>query len=73
VYSVHQIQHTLGLQQHPDQARQQVESGILDAGRTIQTHSNVFQSHKFASDLPNDDKHNIQMRGTRRLVLEFHG
>jgi hypothetical protein len=50
-----------------------MEGGIPDSRGAVQTHGHVLQVNKLTSDIPDDDEHNILMRGPGRMVLNLHG
>jgi hypothetical protein len=73
MHAIHKIQHLMGLQQHMDQTRQQMEGHILNTRRTIQTNGHVFRAHQLTRNIPDDDEHHILKGSPRRVVFDIHG
>jgi hypothetical protein len=63
----------MGVQQHTDKTRQQVEGSILDPRRAFQAHGHVFWAYQFTSNFSDDDEHHIPMGSSRRMVLHLYG
>ena len=59
MHPVYKIQHKMGVQQHLNQRRQQMESSIPNAPRPLWTPCNVFWTHKLARHIPSNDEQDL--------------
>jgi hypothetical protein len=73
MHFVHQIRHTMGLQQHPHQRRGRMESRVLNKRRTIQTNCHVFWAYELTRNLPNYDEHDICGQSSGRMAYNLYG
>jgi hypothetical protein len=71
--TIHQVRHKVGIQQCPDQTRKQMESGISDKWRPVQTNGHVLWSYQLTGNIPNHDELDICTRNHRSMANDLHG
>ena len=68
-----QIGPNLGIQQHTDKRRQQMESGLFDKQRTIQTKNDVLWTMQLARNISTDDDKYLPRTIIWRNPRKLHG
>jgi hypothetical protein len=71
--TMHQIRHSLGIQQRLNQKRRRMESSLYHQRRLIQTHHYVLQTHQLPRNIPNDDELNLLRRSSGTMDDYLHG
>ena len=69
----HQIRHTMGIQQHPNQSWRPMESSLQNQYRTIRTNGYVLWTMQFAGHIPSYDEWYPQRRTQRRMGHCLYG
>ena len=64
---------SMGIQQHLNQRRRQMESHLPYSGRTIWTYHNVLWSHQFPSHFSNNDEHHLLDWSHTRMAIGLYG
>ena len=73
MFAIHNSGHPLGIQQYLDQGGRWVQSGISYPRRVIQTHSDVLQTYKLSSHVPNYDECHLLARSGRGMAFGLYG
>src|SRR6266478_7168000 len=63
----------MGIQQHSNQGRRQMESHFPNTRRTIRANHNVLWTHKLPCNVPNDDEHHLSHRSHSRMAVSIYG
>jgi hypothetical protein len=70
---IHQIRHSLGVQQHTNTRWRPMESSVCHKSRPLRTTSDVFRDDQLPSHLPDHDERVIQRGTSTRLALDLYG
>jgi hypothetical protein len=70
---IHQVRHSLGIQQHTNTRWRPMESSIRHEPRPLRTTSDVLRDDQLPSHLPDHDERTIQRRTPTRLAVDLHG
>jgi hypothetical protein len=70
---IHQVRHSLGIQQHTNTRWRPMESGVRHKPRPLRTTSDVLWDDQLPSHLPDHDERAIQRGTPTRLAVDLHG
>ena len=73
--ALHQIQHTVGIQQHPNQRRRRMEGCLQNPDRVIRTTSYVLRTNQLPRHLPTNYEPNVQRNedAIPERTIRLHG